>query len=530
MSNYLLCLTVNVRLCSTSASDTLRRLPVSMIAYYPRSGVCTSMFGSHIPVRHLSRPTLSFSFALSLRVILLLVLTTPLGLSSSFAGAPHPTRPSTSLPNIVMIISDDQSWTDYGFMGHETIQTPHLDRLASRSAVFPKGYVPTALCRPSLMTMITGKYPHQHGVTGNDPAPNAALSSAQYNALREQLISYVDSSDTLPRLLGKQGYVSHQSGKWWEGNFSRGGFTAGMTRGFPQKGGRHGDDGLVIGRQGMKPVLDFVDDAAAANKPFFLWYAPFLPHTPHNPPKRLLDKYSQPGRPEELAKYFAMCEWFDETCGELLNHLDARKMTDNTIIVYVCDNGWIQATADNKPDARWKQGFAPRSKQSPYDGGTRTPIMFSWPGHFDTGIQDERISSVDILPTVLDAIGETPPAALPGLSLVPLLTGKGKVDRDYIYGESFAHDVADVKNPEASLMYRWVIRNGRKLLLTYDAKPDRYSEAHAHYERNPQLFDLDADPHEKINLAADHPAEVKELAALLQKEWPVKKAPIGLAP
>src|SRR5687767_1652268 len=73
-------------------------------------------------------------------------------------------------PNIVLIVSDDQAWTDYGFMGHPLIQTPNLDKLAARSAFFPRGYVPTALCRPSLATLITGLYAHQHKISGNDPS------------------------------------------------------------------------------------------------------------------------------------------------------------------------------------------------------------------------------------------------------------------------------------------------------------------------------------------------------------------------
>ena len=72
-------------------------------------------------------------------------------------------------PNIVLILSDDQAWTDYGFMGHKVIETPHLYKLAKESVLFRRGYVPTALCRPSLMTLVTGRYAHEHGVTGNDP-------------------------------------------------------------------------------------------------------------------------------------------------------------------------------------------------------------------------------------------------------------------------------------------------------------------------------------------------------------------------
>ena len=72
-------------------------------------------------------------------------------------------------PNIVLILSDDQAWNDYGFMGHDIIKTPNLDKLASQSVVFKRGYVPTPICRPSLMTLSTGLYPHQHKITGNDP-------------------------------------------------------------------------------------------------------------------------------------------------------------------------------------------------------------------------------------------------------------------------------------------------------------------------------------------------------------------------
>ena len=108
------------------------------------------------------------------------------------------------------------------------------------------------------------------------------------------------------------------------------------------KGERHGDDGLKIGRETMQPMYDFVDQAVADKKPFFLWYAPLLPHTPHTPPERLLAKYRGKTPSEHVAKYWAMVEWFDETCGELLKFLDDRKLAENTIVVYVTDNGWIQ--------------------------------------------------------------------------------------------------------------------------------------------------------------------------------------------
>ena len=95
-------------------------------------------------------------------------------------SAPPNTSASTqSLPDIVYILGDDQAWTDYGFMNHAHIQTPNLDRLAREGLLYTRGYVPDSLCRPSLATMISGLYPHQHGIVGNDPPPSASDKRAK---------------------------------------------------------------------------------------------------------------------------------------------------------------------------------------------------------------------------------------------------------------------------------------------------------------------------------------------------------------
>lgn len=451
---------------------------------------------------------------------MLLVFGTLCGLD--LAGNQAEARP----PNVVLILSDDQAWTDYGFMGHPQIATPHLDRLAARSAVFRRGYVPTALCRPSLASIITGRYAHQHLVTGNDPAlldemkstakaKKKAAEPSAYAALRETLISRIDKEPCLPRLLGEQGYVSHQSGKWWEGNFSRGGFTQGMTRGFPQPGGRHGDDGLVIGRETMRPVFDFMDSAVKEERPFFVWYAPFLPHTPHNPPDRLFQKYKAKGvTSDHVARYYAMVEWFDETCGQLLDHVDQLGQAENTLVVYLCDNGWIQ-----QPDS---PGFALRSKQSANEGGVRQPILFSLPGTIRPGMREiDLCSSIDIAPTILAACDAPIPSTMAGLNLLPCLTSGDPSPRKEVFGETFGHDVPDLDNPSAGLIYRWLNDGRWKLILTYDGRDDRYSEVHPRDDVRPQLYDLAADPNETRNLAKDHPDRVAELAARIEAWWPV---------
>jgi len=412
----------------------------------------------------------------------LLVLATALpGVGCQSTASPQ--RP----PNIVLIISDDQAWGDFGFMGHPAIKTPHLDRLAARSAVFERGYVPSSLCRPSLATMITGLYPHEHKITGNDPPKGVA---------RDRMLKHIDNVTTLPKLLGKLGYRSLQTGKWWEGNCRCGGFTDGMTHGERKRGGRHGDDGLKIGRKTMQPIYDFV--AECGEEPFFLWYAPFLPHTPHNPPKRLFERYQSPDRSDHVARYFAMCEWFDETCGQLLDHLDEQGLRENTIVLFAVDNGWIQ-----RPQRR---GFAPRSKRSPYEGGVRTPIMVAYPGHVTPGVRKALASTVDLAPTVLRACGLDVPAAMTGVDLVAVAAGETKA-REAVYGEIFAHDVADVDDPSRSLLHRWLIRDQWKLIVP--TKKDA----------SPQLFDVVADPAERKDLAKQHPDRVQSLRAELDQWW-----------
>ncbi|QEG24622.1 sulfatase-like hydrolase/transferase [Mariniblastus fucicola] len=420
---------------------------------------------------------------------------------------------SESPPNIVLIISDDQAWTDYGFMGHADIETPNLDKLAAQSLTFTRGYVPTSLCRPSLASIITGLYPIQHHISGNDPAIGGEDRETRIAALNAK----IKSLDTLPKLLATKGYVSFQSGKWWEGSFADGGFTHGMTHGDRKRGGRHGDEGLKIGRQGLQPVYDFIEDAG--EKPFFVWYAPFLPHTPHNPPKRLLEKYTAEGRPESLAKYYAMCEWFDETCGQLVDHIDSKGLGENTIVIYVTDNGWIQRTQESNVPKDWNKPFAPRSKQSPSEGGVRTPIMVRWPETIEPVMDQETlVSSIDLAPTILQAAGIEVPKAMTGLDLMSVARGEA-LNREALCGEIFAHDIADIDDPSKSLLYRWCVVGDEKLIKCFDGQTGRNGGIHKHMQgdKSTQLFDLKVDPHETKNLFEERREKAISLESSLTK-------------
>jgi arylsulfatase A-like enzyme len=408
-------------------------------------------------------------------------------------------------PNVVLILSDDQGWTDYGFMGHPEVETPHLDRLAATSLVFPRGYVPAPLCRPSLASIVTGLYPQQHGVVANDVDPKKRAASDR--PLQQQFHRHF----SFIRRLTENGYLAHQSGKWWEGSWRDGGFTHGMTHGDPKRGGRHGDAGLAIGRKGMKPVLDFIDGAVDRKKPFFVWYAPFLPHTPHNPPQELLAKYRKPGRPENTAKYYAMCTWFDQTCGRLLNHLEEKGLRRNTLVVYVCDNGWAALDRAAENPKGWWNGYAPRSKGSPFEMGIRTPILFSWPARVKPERSETLASSLDLATTILSACGLDPPGRGPGLNL---LNPEARADRRAVFGTAHAIHNQVTGDPDQTLQYQWVIEGRWKLMLRFQGlDTTRYQTVHTWDQVPTRLYDLETDPHETTNLATE-PQQAERLQRL----------------
>jgi len=415
-------------------------------------------------------------------------------------------------PNVVLILSDDQGWGDYSFMGHPHIKTPRIDRLASESTVFTRGYVPSSLCRPSIACLITGQYPHQHRIVGNDPRPSGELATLpkpqqrarpEYQAMRRQFGDNLKGVPTLPKLLTSNGFLAHQSGKWWEGDHLSAGFTHGMTLGEKSATGRHGDDGLIIGRQTMKPVLDFMDEAKKQAKPFLIWYAPMMPHQPHNPPDRLLAKYKEVAGDLKQAKYWAMCEGFDETVGQVLDGIDDRGLRDNTLVIYIVDNGWTNPVGT---PAGPYGGL--RGKTSPYDGGLRTPIMVRWPGHTTAKRDDVRLAtSLDVLPTILAATGVKGPEGLPGVNL---LDDAALGARKAVYGSTFSHDATLPTVPSETLEFRWIVSGEWKLIVPAAMQADR---------QGIELFHITADPNEETNLAADQPKRVAALRKQLNSWW-----------
>ena len=399
-------------------------------------------------------------------------------------------------PNIVFIISDDQAWTDYGFMGHPHIETPRLDQLARESLVYERGYVTAPLCRPSLASMVTGVHPLQHHIRGNDPVlpsgKHRRQAPAEFKSGREIMTTPLHDQPSMVKLLRDHGYLTLQTGKWWEEDPKDHGFTHAMTHGDPTRGGRHGDVGLEIGRKTQQPYYDFIDEAIAADKPFFVWYGVFLPHDPHNAREELYQKYRDVAPNESTARYWANVEWFDEACGEVLDALDERGIADNTVVIYVCDNGWI-------PDPERVNRYT-RSKQDPYEAGIRTPIMILQPGRVEPAQNSTTLAStIDATATVLRVAGIEPPVRMTGLDL----RDTAALDaRNQVIVEDYAHDsnLENLDDPNNNLDSRVLIRGWDKII----AWPNRT-----------ELYDLQTDVTDQQDLAAQHLEKTRELEQAL---------------
>ncbi|MGY8768317.1 MAG: sulfatase-like hydrolase/transferase [Pirellulales bacterium] len=441
-------------------------------------------------------------------------------------------------PNIIMIISDDQTYTDFGFMGNPQVQTPHLDRLASQSAVYVNGYVPTSVCSPSLATLLTGMYPHQSGLHYNHPPPgnsamNRMTSLAEYESVRSQSFKIIQKLDTLPRLLHEQaGYRTLQTGKFWEGHYRNAGFTEGMTLFKPVPGQTfggsrrladgtlaahgNGDSGLKIGRETMRPIYDFIDDCEET--PFLVWYAPYLPHQPHDSPQKYFDRYQdQSGIPKHRVPYYASISQFDDTVGQLIQFIEKKGLAENTIFLFVTDNGWEASTTRNKKNPR-EFDHTKRSKRAPFDYGLRTPIMIRWDNQVTPAKHQQLISSVDIVPTLLQAAGVNVPANLPGINLLPSAMGKETLDENRtLFGEIFPGDASTLGNPAKDIAYRWARQHELKLIIPHSHQG---KNPWNNYLQEPALFDVVADPDE-MNSLIDDPRYAEQVKLLTQQlnEW-----------
>ncbi len=181
-------------------------------------------------------------------------------------------------------------------------------------------------------------------------------------------------------------------------------------------------------------------------------------------------------------------------------HLEKEGLTQDTIVVYISDNGWIPRA--DKPLVDFE-----RSKMSPFDGGVRSPILVSWPGHIKPTVIDDAASAVDIMPTLLKLAGAKVPADGDGIDL---LDDAALRARPFVPGQNSTHDIVEIGKPASSLRYRWLVAGQLKLIVSSGLNGAT---------EPPRLFDLKADPGEVKDLASARPEDVKRLTAMLDGWW-----------
>jgi arylsulfatase A-like enzyme len=414
---------------------------------------------------------------------------------ASTAGAdrsPAAVRPTAEprRPNVVVIVSDDAGYADFGFQGSTQVPTPHLDALAARGVRFTSGYVTAAVCSPSRAGLLTGRYQQRFGHETNIPP---RYSETNGLPVEETLLS---------DLLREQGYRTIALGKWHLGYapqfhpLSRGfddywGFLQGARSYRPIEGTRL--NRLLRDREAVPEGFEYMTDALAdeaaayidahAQRPFLLYLAFNAVHTPMHADPAVLEEV-QGIEPPRRQKLVAMTISLDRAVGRVMEALREHGLERDTLVVFVNDNGGATNNASINTPLRGTKG-------TPFEGGVRVPFLMSWPGQLPEGVDyDLPVSTLDVLPTALAAAGRAtaPSEPIDGVDLLPFLTGAAA---------GRPHDILfwHLKDDRA-------VRDGDwKLVLRG--------------EEGPLLFDLAADPAESRDLAGEQPERVAELLAKL---------------
>jgi arylsulfatase A len=428
-------------------------------------------------------------------------------------------------PNIVLILADDLGAVDLGCYGADLHETPRLDAFAKESVLFRQAYAAAPVCSPTRAALMTGKHPARLGIT---IWSEGSLQGPQNRRLLqgESRHDLPHSELTLAEYLQTAGYATALVGKWHLGDSDHGPETQGFdvniggTRwGAPQSffwpfrgSGRFGQEfryvpGLPIGKSGdyltdklTDTAIGFID--SAGQRPFFLYLAHHAPHTPIEAPQKLVEDFQGRLRPEmkhQNAAYAAMVKSLDLNVGRILDHLEARGLAKNTIVVFTSDNGgYIGVDRRSAFTAPCTSNFPLRSgKGSLYEGGIRVPLMIRWPGAA-AGERRLAVATCDLFFTILAAAGVTPSPDQPadGIDLSPLIRdSQVQLDRETLYWH-YPH-YYETTTPVSA------IRAGDWKLLEFFEDGRR------------ELFNLRNDPKESRDVAATQPDKAAGLSRQL---------------
>ena len=412
--------------------------------------------------------------------------------------------------NVIYLNADDLGVMDVGFTGSKLYHTPNLDRLASEGMLFGEAYAPAANCAPSRAACISGQWASRTGVytvgssERGDAKDRMLIPTPNRLHLKDEVI-------TIAEEFKKAGYRTAQVGKWHLGaDPLTQGFdlnVAGNTRGAPSSYfSPYKNPNLKDGAKGEYLTDRITTEAIHILKqfkkdPFFLYFPFYSIHTPLQGRKDLKKKYLN--NPNVHADYAAMVECLDENVGRLMGVLDELGLRDNTLVLFSSDNGGIRKFSKQDP---WRAG-----KGSYYEGGIRVPLTIRWPGVVEPGSTcSVPVSGLDFYPTFLEAIGAKPSEGkeVDGNSLVPLLSGKGEFPKDRslywhfpVYLQNYAGEEDQSRDAKFRTRPGTVLRKGKWKL-------------HEYFEDGALLlYDLEKDPGETNDLAAEKPKKLQALKA-----------------
>ena len=416
-------------------------------------------------------------------------------------------------PNIVMIVADDLGRQDCGFMGGIEIKTPHLDHLARAGAILDAHYV-LPVCSPTRAALMTGRYPMRHGLQVGVVRP-----WAQYGLpLAEQLLS---------QALKQSGYKTAIVGKWHLGHFEPEYLPT--RRGFDHQYGHyngaidyfdHTRDGGFDWHSDDKASHDIgysttliADYAArfvaenASKSPFFL-YVPFnAVHAPHQVPESYMKPYSH--LKGERRNYAGMLAAMDEAVGRIVKSVESAGIRHKTLFLFTSDNGG-PSPGKITDNGRFRAG-----KGTLYEGGVRVAAFATWDNHINAGITiREPIHAVDWYPTLTKLAGATPNQNLPldGMDIWPVIVAGARSPHDAILLNSTPNQGA-IRAGD----WKLVVKNGDENPDGDEPAKSKQAKPKKAAVRSVELFDLNADPYESINLATDRPEKVLELKTRLDQ-------------
>ena len=342
-------------------------------------------------------------------------------------------------PNIVLILSDDAGYADFGFQSNRFIATPNIDRIAREGVKFTDAYVTAAVCAPSRAGLLTGINQAEFGNVGN------FIKGVTYTIPKEAY-GIPKPIKLIGDYLHPLGYTTGLIGKWHEG-FSkpyhpntRGfdyfwGFLWGSSNYFPGTAVEVEENGKPVDASTIPYMTDAIGDHAiefisrqqgpGPDYPFFLYVSFNAVHTPLQAKKEDLETYQQQFSDPIKLKNAAMTHSLDDNVGRIFAHLEQQNLLENTIIIFLNDNGGqkVALHADNFP----LRGM----KSDPYEGGIRVPMAMRWPGKIKAGkICESIVSSLDILPTLLAEAGGKPTSTLQGRNLIETARAEAHPQKD----------------------------------------------------------------------------------------------------